>query len=336
MSVTRISDVIVPEVFFNYMSKNTVHHSAFHSTGVMRADSELTGKLAGGGRTFNVPFWKDLDDTESEPASDDPASDATPGNLTSGKDIALRQVRTRGWSTARLASELAGSDPMKRIGDRASAYWGRQFDAVAVATARGAFADNVANDSGDMVNDISLDTAAAIAAAELFSADAVLDTAQTLGDEKQGLKLMAMHSVVQTRLAKDDLITFRPDSTGKTWHEYFMGYRLIISDQCPAIVGTNRTMYHTYMFGPDAMAWGESPVANAVATDTDESAGDGMGIEELWTRRQFVCHPYGIKWTDTSVAGEFPTNTELRLAANWDRVYAQRKQIPMALLITNG
>jgi hypothetical protein len=27
---------------------------------------------------------------------------------------------------------------------------------------------------------------------------------------------------------------------------------------------------------------------------------------------------------------------ELRLAANWDRVYPERKQIPLALLITNG
>jgi hypothetical protein len=47
-------------------------------------------------------------------------------------------------------------------------------------------------------------------------------------------------------------------------------------------------------------------------------------------------HPYGIKWTDTSVGGEFPTVAELRLAANWDRVYPERKQIPLALLITNG
>lgn len=336
MTVVRLSDVIEPEVFFSYMQKDTTYKSAFMSTGVLSDAPEMAEKLAGGGRTFNVPFWKDLDDTESDTASDDPASEATPGGLTTGQDIARRQIRTRGWSTANLARELAGADPMKRIAERVSAYWARQFDAIAIATARGLFADNIANDSGDMVNDISLDTSAAIAAAELMSAEAVMDTAQTLGDAKQDLSLIVMHSVVNNRLAQLDLIDFRPDSTGKVWVPYYLDYRVVVSDQVPAIAGDERTMYHTYLFGSSALGWAESPVAKPVETDTNPRAGDGMGTEELWTRRQFVCHPYGIKFTDANVAAEFPTNTELRLATNWDRVYAERKQIPMALLITNG
>lgn len=336
MALTRISDAIVPEVFLPYMLKETMQKSAFYSTGVLSDDAQLAEKLAGGGRTFNVPFWKDLDDDESDIASDDPASDATPANMTSGQDIARRQVRTRGWSTAKLTRELAGDDPMKRIASRVSDYWGRQFDDIAIATARGLFADNVANDSGDMVNDISLDTAAAVAAAELFSAEAVMDTAQTMGDAKQELQLLVMHSVVHTRLAKNDLIDYRPDSEGKIWHPHFADYRIVVSDKCPAVVGANRTMYHTYLFGAEALGWAEVPVANPVAVDGDESAADGMGVEELWTRRQIACHPYGIKFTDSSVAGEFPTNAELMAAANWDRVYAERKQIPMSLLVTNG
>lgn len=336
MAVTRLSDVIVPEVFFNYMLKETTYKSAFYNAGVLSPDAALAEKLAGGGRTFNVPFWKDLDDTESDGASDDPASDATPGNITTGKDIARRQVRTKGWSTANLTAELAGDDPMKRISERAAAYWGRQFDMIAVNTARGVFADNIANDSGDMVNDIATDNVGTPAAAELFSAEAVLDAAQTMGDAKRDLRLLVMHSVVHNRLAKNDLIDFRPDSTGKVWAEYFMEYQVLVSDQVPAVSGTNRTTYHTYLMGAGAMGWAESPVAKPVETDSDASAADGMGVEELWTRRQFACHPYGVKFTDSSVAGEFPTNAELRTAANWDRVYAERKQVPMALLMTNG
>ena len=336
MAITRISDAIVPEVFFNYMMKRTKQKSALYGAGVMVDDAELSAKLAGGGRTFNVPFWKDLDDTESDTASDDPASDATPGNIGTGKDIARRQVRTRGWSSAQLTRALAGDDPMKRIAELAGDYWGRQFDDIAVNTMRGVIADNVANDSGDMVYDIGTDSASAITSAELFSADAVIDAVQTMGDAKEDLKVMAMHSVVHTRLAKQQLIDYRLDAEGKVWWPYYLDYRLHISDRCPAIVGTNRTEYHTYIFGSDALAWATSTLPNAVSTDVDESAADGMGIEELWTRQQFVCHPYGIKWTDSSVSGEFPTNTELRTAANWDRVYAERKQIPIACLITNG
>lgn len=332
--MTRISDVIVPEVFNSYMAKDTKQTMAFYQTGVLRSDSDLANKLAGGGRTFNVPFWRDLDDSESDTASDDPDSHASASPITAGKDVALRQVRTKGWTTSMLTSELAGSDPMARITSRVGSYWGRQFDKIAVATARGVFADNVANDGGDMVNDIS--TGSTVTSANLISAEAVMDTAQTMGDAKQELKLIVMHSVVNNRLAKQDLIDFRPDSTGNVWVPHYLNYRVHVSDNVPVVNVGGTLRYHNYLFGENVFGWAEHDVAKPVETKSDASAGDGMGVEELWTRRQFAIHPYGIKWTDAQVAGEFPTNAELALAANWDRVYPERKQIPMALLITNG
>lgn len=333
---TRISDVIVPEVFNSYMVKNTKQVMAFYNAGVLRSDGDLANKLAGGGRTFNVPFWRDLDDTESDTASDDPDSHSTPGNITASKDVALRQVRTRSWSTANLTAELAGSDPMQRIGSRVGDYWGRQFDDIAIATARGVFADNAANDSGDMIYDASTDTAGPLSPDNLINTENIMAAAQTMGDAKRELKLIVMHSVVHTRLTQNDLIDFRPDSESNGWLEYFQGYRIHVSDRVPVIPGENHFRYHNYIFGADTFGWAEHDVAKPVSVDEDESAGDGMGVETLYTRRQFALHPYGIKWTDAQVSGLFPTNAELMLAANWDRVYPERKQIPMALLITNG
>ena len=109
MATTRLTDAVVPEVFASYMMKNTVQKMALYDAGVMRSDSDLVNKLAGGGRTFNVPFWKDLDDTESNIANDDPTDYATPLKLGSGTDIAARQIRTQAWSSAKLVSELAGT-----------------------------------------------------------------------------------------------------------------------------------------------------------------------------------------------------------------------------------
>lgn len=336
MAVVRISDVVVPTVFAAYTAKDTMQRNAFYNTGAFRQDAALAANLAGGGRTFNVPFFKDLDDTESDTASDDPDSDAIPGKLGTGTDVAVRQVRTKGWSTTDLTRELAGADPLARISESVARYWSRQFDAIAVATLRGVIADNIANDSGDMVKDISNDNAPPILAAEKVSAEAIMDAAQTLGDEKEALKLIVMHSVVNTELAKQDLITFRPDSTGKIMVPYYLGYRVMVSDQAAAIAGANRVKYHTYLLGEGAIGWAEDPLPNGVAVDRDESAADGMGVEELWTRKQFAIHVYGVKWTDSAVGGLFPTNAELRNAANYDRVYAQRKQIPLAVLVSNG
>jgi len=336
MSTVRLSDAVEPTVFNNYISKNTMQKSAFYGAGVFRSDGDLAAKLAGGGRTFNVPFWKDLDDSEPDAASDDPDSHAVPSKLSSGTDVARRIIWTKGWSAAHLVAELAGADPMKRISERVSEYWARRLDDAAIATLRGVFADNVLNDGGDMVEDISIDTGATLTADELISAPAVMAAAQTMGDAKDQLKLLVIHSEVETRLAENDLISFRPDSTGTSFIPHYLNYRVLVSDKVPAIMGANKVRYHNYLIGADALGWAESAVARPVSVEQDESAGDGMGVETLWTRRQFAVHPYGVKWTDANVGGEFPTLSELRLASNWDRVYAERKQIPIALLITNG
>lgn len=336
MSTTTLSNMIVPEVFDAQISLRTMQQSIMMSSGIIRADAALATKLAGGGTTFNVPFYNDLDDTEADVGSDDPASFATPGNITTGRDIAIRNVRARGWSAMDLVRELAGTDPMKEITNKVAEYWARQNDAFAISCLRGLFADNVANDAGDMVNDISTDGAGAVTSAELFSMEAVLDAAQTAGDAKRSLQHLLMHSTVHNRLAQLDMIDFRPDSETKMWHSYYGDFRVHVSDNMPAIAGTNRTRYHTYLLGSNVLAWADKTMPNAVSVARDEAAGNGVGMETLWTRRQFILHPYGVKFTSSSMAGEFPTNTELRTAANWDRVYPERKQVRMALLITNG
>ncbi|MEO6909863.1 MAG: hypothetical protein ABI158_02935, partial [Edaphobacter sp.] len=59
------------------------------------------------------------------------------------------------WSEASLASELSGSSALARIQSRVSAYWDRQFEKRTIATLLGVLASNVANNSSDIVVDIS-------------------------------------------------------------------------------------------------------------------------------------------------------------------------------------
>lgn len=336
MATTRISDIIVPEVFFNYMAKDTTEKTELFRSGIIRPDGELSAKLGGGGRTFNVPFWKDLDNTESGVASDDPSAFATAGTISTGKDIARRQLRTRAWSTADLAAILAGSDPMARIQARVTAYWDRQFQLILRNTLTGLFADNVANDSGDMVNDISNDSSATATSAELVSAEAIIDTAHTMGDNASSFRTLVMHSNVVKRLKKLNLIDYIPDSEGRVNFATYLDYRVVIDDGVRTVQGSNRVKYWTYLVGESAMGWAEVAPETPVEVHREPLAGNGMGIEYLITRRQFVMHPYGIKWTDSSVSGQFPSNADLATTANWDRVYVERKQIPIAALVTNG
>jgi hypothetical protein len=334
----RLSDVIVPEVFFPYMQVRTKERAQIFQSGILNDDSRLAAFLSGGGRTANNPFWKDLSDTESDVGNDDPTSLSVPEKITTGRDVVVRQVRTKSWSTANLVADLAGADPMQAIANSVADYWIRQFNSILVATLHGVYLDNVANDSGDMVNDIGTDSASAVTAAELVSAEAIIDTKQTMGDAADDLKAIIMHSVVFSRLQKQNLIDFIPDARGEIQFPTYLGYRVIVSDTAKRVAGSNRTEYITYLLGAGALAWHEAPLKTSpmIEVDREPLQGGGVGVDILISRRQFVLHPNGIKWTDTSVAGEFPTNAELALAANHDRVYPERKQIPIAFLVTNG
>ena len=336
MALVRISDVIVPSVFFDYMAKDTVEKTAIFTSGILQPAPELASKLAGGGTIFDTPFWKDLDNTEGSIANDDSASSITPLKLGTAKMSARRQIRTQAWSTADLSGILAGSDPMTRIRERVSAYWSRQFQYSLVNTLTGLFADNAANDSSDMISDIGNDSSSTVSAAELISAEAVIDAAHTMGDNHTELSAMIMHSNVEKRLKKLNLIDFRPDSEGKMTIPTYLGYDVIVDDNVRKVVGTNRTKYWTYLVGKGAVGWAEVPTDMPVEVDRQPGQGNGMGVEILYTRRQFAMHPYGFRWLDTSVAGNFPTWAELATAGNWDRVFVERKQIPIAALVTNG
>jgi hypothetical protein len=330
--VVRLTDVIVPDVFLAYMAKDTMEKTALFQSGAITPDPMLASKLAGGGETFQIPFWKDLGNTEANIGNDNPATVATPLKIEATKQRARRQFRTQGWSDADLVKELAGSDPMQRIMERVAAYWNRQFQRTMIATLRGVIADNVANDSGDMVYDIS----AGSGTAAQVSADAVIEAAQTLGDASDQLKMIAMHSRVYANLAKQNLIDFIPNSEGHVRFPTYLGYPVVKDDSMPVIASGSDLLYHTYLMGPGVLGWAESPPDVPVETDRLPAQGNGAGVEQLWTRRQYVMHPYLFDFTESSVTGQFPTNAELQTAGNWNRVAPERKQVPLAVLVTKN
>lgn len=339
-TTTRISDGFVPDVWAGWMSKDTTEKTDIFTSGIVAAHGDLASQLAGGGRTFNAPFWKDMSNDEPDIASDDPAVENTPEKLSSGKDVVRRQVRAKSISTADLTPVLTGGDPMGRMREAFGRYWNRHFQRTLVKTLTGIFADNIANDSSDMVNDVSNDSPAAVTSAELVSAEAIIDTEHTMGDMYDAFTTMLMHSDVYKRLSKLNLIDYIPDSEGRTRFSMYQGKRVIVDDGCRKLTAgvdtTNRNKYWTYLMAQGSVAWAEVPTAIPAEVERKPAQGNGMGVEVLHNRRQYAMHVPGIKWTDASVAGEFPSYADLANASNYDRVYAERKQVPIAALVTNG
>ncbi|NRA75764.1 MAG: hypothetical protein HRU16_07445 [Planctomycetes bacterium] len=336
MAGTQIADIVNPALFSPYSQQVTAEKSAFISSRVISNDAFLASFLQGGGTIATLPFWDDLDNTDSNVISDAliGVSDAVPLKTGTGTQLVIRQNRSQTWSAAALASDLAGSDALQSVANRVGNYWARDEQRRLIATVRGVMEDNIANDASDMVNDITV-TGAGPVAANLFSAEAFMDTVQTMGDQGDRLTAVIMHSVVFTRAKKNDLIDFRPDSQASGTIPFYNGLRVIVDDTVPTLTPDTALEFSTYLFGEGAFAGAVGSFPDSVAFERQELAGQGGGQEFLIHRRQSCLHPRGFQFTSSSLAGASPTNAEMLLAANWDRV-VERKLVPLAELRTNG
>jgi len=174
VAVVRLSDVIVPEVFFSYMVSDTMVKSNVFTSGIVQPDAFMASALAGGGRVFQHPTWGDLDNSDPVVVNDNPASVITPKKISAFKHQFIRQVNAQSWSSALLTQELAGSNPMQRIISRVSDYWARYFNRMVISTITGIINDNIANDGGDMVYSAGVGVGGATPSAAI-SAAAILE-----------------------------------------------------------------------------------------------------------------------------------------------------------------
>lgn len=306
MAKTQIADVIVPEIFNPYVVQRTMELSALYSSGIIQNDPTLNALASSGGKIINMPYFNDLTG-DDEVLSDSGA--LTPQKITTGQDQAVLLMRGKAWSVNDLAKALSGADPMAAIGDLVAGYWARQMQKTLISVLNGVFA--AASMSGN-ISDISVGTGGA----ELISGSTFIDATQKLGDAKENLTAIAMHSAVVAYLAKQDLIETIRDSEGNVVLRSYMGKTIIEDDGCPVDTG----VYTTYLFGQGAIGYGNGNPPVPTETDRDTLAGDDI----LINRKHYILHPRGVKFTNASVAGSSPTNVELATGTNWERVYENK------------
>ena len=303
MAKTKISDVIVPEVFNPYVVQRTMELSALYNSGIIANNPELDRLATSGGTTINMPYWEDLNG-DDEVLSDSGA--LTPDKITAGQDIAVLLMRGKAWSANDLAKALSGSDPMAAIGDLVAEYWARMMQKTLIKLLDGAF---TGTDMTNKVHDIS-----SLSADNTINGETFLDALQLMGDAKDKLTGVVMHSATETQLRKNNLIQTELDSNNKPI-SLFMEKRVIIDDSCPVTSGA----YTTYLFGQGAIGLGNGAAPVPTETDRDSLAGDDI----LINRKHYILHPRGVKWIG-SAAGSSPTNAELATGTNWSKVYEDK------------
>lgn len=338
MAVTRISDIIVPEIFTPYVQQITEQKSRLIQSGAITRDAELDDLLAQGGVTFNSPSFRDLADDADNVSTDDPSSLATPANIATSTEIQVRLSRNQSWSSMDLAADLAGADPMEAIADRVSNYWVRRQQAAFIATMKGVFANNDATTDSyhtqyDMTHNVS--GVSFSDGVTNFGASAFIDATLTMGDSMDSLGAVFMHSVVYARALKNNLIDFVSDAVNPNAQRIptFLGRMVFVDDAMPF----NSGVFETWLFGAGAVRLGMGAPRVPVEVERSAAAGTGSGQESLFNRVEWIIHPVGEAYVGTAPAGgpsNASTSNQLAHASSWRRVFAERKQVKIARLVT--
>jgi hypothetical protein len=357
---TQISDVIVPAVFTPYTQQLTMEKTAIIQSGIAARDDFLDNLLAGGGLTFTVPSWQDIGDPAENVSSDNPNSTSTPNITQASAEVAVRLSRNASWSTMRLATALAGADPMQSIASRVSDYWVRRLQRAFVAVCQGIFANNALADptlgrsgqvginagygkQNDLTHDIS--GASFTAGVTNFSAAAFIDASTLLGDAAQDVTAVFMHSIVYSTAQKNNLIDMIPDAEGHVNIPTFLGRRVIVDDGMPNPAGdasngsqTAAGIYHTWLVGPAAFRLGVGTPIVPTEIFRYPDQGNGAGSDVLYNRVEWCIHPVGHAYVGSPSTQGGPTNAatagNLAYQTSWVRVFPERKQIKLARLIT--
>ncbi|MBG9548342.1 major capsid protein [Cytobacillus firmus] len=306
---TRIGDIIQPEIFTDYVVQRTMEVSNILNSGIATNDSEFNQLASGPNTLVNMPYFNDLTG-DSEIMKDDGA--LTPGKIGTSKDVARKQGRARAWGANGLSALLSGADPMRAIGDLVTNYWARDRQKILLATLKGVFASE---SMADKVHDVTAGTGAAA----LINGNTFIDATQKMGDAKDVLTAVTMHSAVEAYLAKQQLIEYVQEANQSVRVPYFMGKRVIVDDAMP--FDTANGIGTAYLFGAGAFAWGNGSHPNILGTEVDRDSLASSGEDFLINRNIFILHPRGVKFTEASVTDVFPTNTELANGANWELVY---------------
>jgi hypothetical protein len=345
MALVQLTDAIIPAVYESYSAVNSVEKTAFFESGAAVRSALLDNATANGGKIIDIPFWKDLDTTIEPNYSTDATSDvAVPNKIQAGEMLARKAMMNQSYSAADLVEELAGSDPMRRIKSRFNHYWNVQLQKRALKSLMGVLLDNIATNSSDMTLNLAVEDSSLVTDANLFGRDAFVNAVATLGDAFGQIVAIAVHSIVFFRMVREDKIDFIPSSEPDPnlpltvqGIPYYMGKRVIVDDGMPVVAGTTSGFkYYSFLMGPGIVGYGSNDPAVASEVRREPLQGNGGGVEIIIERKSWLVHPWGFKFTSNSVAALSPTYAELALATNWSRIVPERKQVPLAFLVTNG
>ena len=335
MGETKITNVVVPEVYSDYAMERSIYHSALYKSGIVVRDNTIDTNLNGGAKQFTTPFWKDLIHPNNMDEVPDEEQNVGTDNIEASEFNVRRQFRVKKWGANDMSAVLAGEDPIGAITGMVENFWYKALQNTLFASVRGVIADNAISNAGDMILDLTGKTGLDAH----ISSEAIINAIFLMGDKFQEISAISMHSVPYSRLVQNNLIDFTPDSEQNVGFGTYLGKTVILDDDQTSTIETigeaDTPVYWTTLYKRGAFGYGES-ASNYLMTEVDRNPDKGGGIDFLHSRRVFALHPAGFHWVEGTLSKEFPTNTELAVADHWTRAYSSVKNAGFVVLKTLG
>jgi len=316
----------IPQLFLEYQQEELQNKNSLVTSGLMVTNQAIQDEFAKGGKTIDLPFFGDLTG-EDEVLSDTVGltADTLSGNVQTG----VRLMRGKSWKASDLAAELSGSDPMQAVARRTGQFWVRKMQGTLISGIRGLFATGGPLATSHAVGGTSTQ----------LTSDVMVDAIAKLGDAGNELTGALMHSRTYYRLMKLDLIVPATGvsqidmrlSTERLELGTYLGRPVFVDDTLPvdAGAGTGGTdVLYTYFFGPGAFAYASAPAKTPLETYRDP----GVGMDYLFNRTHYMVHPNGVSWIGNAAAQGGPTNAELAVGTNWEKVFTDNRNIRITQL----
>ena len=297
----NFSTIINPEVFNPYLEKRIKEISPLFKGNILETGSFFDNLAQNSSSVTKMPYFADLYGNDDVLSSD---TTLAPVVVPAEKqDTAVLLTRGKAWSQRDMQIELSSNDPVKSIGNVTAEFWSDKIQNTFQSILKGIFA---VPSMSTKIHDISSQSAEKA----IISCDTFIEAMEKMGDAKDNITAVLMHSAVEAQLEKNNLI--KTISENGEIKKYFMGKFIITDDNCPYSVDK----YTTYLIGKNAFAYGNASLENRCETLRDGLSGNDI----LITRKHYIMHPRGVKWTGAASAIS-PSNTELENQKNWAKVY---------------
>ena len=308
---THLSDVIVPEVFGNYVLNTALKTNRFVQSGILTPDPDLGPRLLDAGTKITVPFINDL---SGDPDNWTDTDDIQVNQLTSGKQLGLKFYQTKAFGYTSLSQMISGAPIQTTIGNRFANFWTRADEKMLLAVLNGVM--GVSKVKNAKFYDATTKTPTDAA----FSAKGFIAAIGLMGDlQDTTLGAIAVNSATYSMMKMQNLIETIQPANGALPFEAYNGLRIVLDDDIPVdLTNKQKPTTVSYIFAPGAVRYSSILASTETKYDPIKEGGTDIIVQ----KRVGTIHVAGtsVKPSFTPAKGAFPTMAEFEKPGTWDVV----------------